>query len=237
MKHFCLTFIAIFSLLCTLYAQIKEKKLHEETLSPQEILKLNYTLFNFKKNNIEFKNTDKTIIATTELFNVSFNKANYIINKHLSFEHNNTLYADCELYEYNTEIMIDSITKEVYHELGVVSKGKTIIKYQLKDLYSNNAFYRESSVILVADNDVNSRVTIYPNPIIDYFTLSFKDVVFTLNNIKIYNILGDDVTNNCKLTTENNDVKVMFNKNVTPGIYMVHIENEHYMVAKKIVKN
>lgn len=133
--------------------------------------------------------------------------------------------------------MIDSITKEVYHELGIVFKGKTMVKYQLKDLYSNNAFYRESSVILLDNSDVNSRITIYPNPILDYFTLSFKDVVFTLNNIKIYNVLGDDVTSNCKLTTENNDVKVVFNKNAAPGIYMVNIENEHYKVAKKIVKN
>ncbi|MBI3521239.1 MAG: T9SS type A sorting domain-containing protein [Bacteroidetes bacterium] len=142
----------------------------------------------------------------------------------------NTNVNDTLFIDYNNAIPFISGQDYSYVVLAEYSDGAT-------SYVSNTA----SSQVFVGINEVtlnNSSVAISPNPINDYFTLSFN-----LTNAGAFTIELVDVTGrNIKTYLENESIAKqqsipLKSENITPGIYFLKITDSfHTTITKKIIK-
>ena len=113
-----------------------------------------------------------------------------------------------------------------------------------RDLFIGNqagglAFFNSANIYGVGINELNnveSNITIYPNPCNEKLIISINDNTFEEHNIKLIDILGQEVyTNN----TFNKTIEI-HSLNFNKGIYVVVItslENNNRKLTKKIIIN
>lgn len=204
------------------------------------MLNLNYflTYINFEDNSVTRQLDKSNTISEIQLFDFQINTSNCLIAEHFEYTTGEITYLDCSVYEYVLEKQLDSITKEVYKELGIIHKDKLLVKYQLKDLYSNGAFYREiAEIILVEDIDLSEKISIYPNPFSEKFSLTSKDVSL-LENITILDATGKNVTNSFQIIiTAENEINIEAKRNLKKGFYFILITTDEYVLSKKVIKS
>ena len=80
--------------------------------------------------------------------------------------------------------------------------------------------YFETESTSVSVEEVNSEISIYPNPVKDNIYVNGE-----FDKIKVYNVFG-------KLVFEGND-KVINTKNLSSGIYIINLNSNNNIVTKK----
>ena len=81
--------------------------------------------------------------------------------------------------------------------------------------------YFETESTSVSVEEVNSEISIYPNPVKDNIYVNGE-----FDKIKLYNVFG-------KLVFEGND-KVINTKNLSNGIYIINLNSNNNIVTKKV---
>jgi hypothetical protein len=172
------------------------------------------------------------------LFDLNFEPQNHILYNKVKYEVLNTKYLNCSIYEYVEEKKIDEITKEVYRELGVIKNGEVLVRYQVKDLFSNAAFYREVAEIIEAKQiSIENTVTVYPSLFKSNFSLSSNNIILP-ESITVVNVSGKDVSSYFQVTSALNDrLLVKVKRNLKKGIYFIRIVTDDYVITKKVVKS
>jgi hypothetical protein len=83
-------------------------------------------------------------------------------------------------------------------------------------------------------NYTNIKVTVYPNPFKDEFTIRIDDPYDELFDLSILNSIGKQIYYKTKLS--NKDV-IIFNEPFIPGVYYLELFNRDKKIVKLIVKN
>ncbi len=87
----------------------------------------------------------------------------------------------------------------------------------------------------VGINDINyeDEFSVYPNPANDFLTIRFSYSLFSVCDIKVYNMLGEEVYNSRTFIQKQTAIPV---SHLTPGIYFLSLRYEGQMVTRKFVK-
>jgi len=177
-------------------------------------------------------------VSEDDLFDLNFDPQNHIIYENYNYEILGTTYLKCSIYEYVAENKINEITKVVYRELGVMKNGVVLVRYQVKDLYSNAAFYRTVAEIIEAEQiSLEKRVKVYPSPFKNTFLLSSKSIVLP-QNIVVVDVIGKDVTSQFQIIAiSESKINVKVKRFLKKGIYFIKLVTDDYVVTKRVVKS
>jgi len=172
------------------------------------------------------------------LFELNFEPQNHILYNKMEYQVLGTTYLNCSVYEYVKENKIDETTKEVYRELGIVKDGEVLVRYQVKDFYSNAAFYRANSEIIEVEQiSLESTVAVYPSPFKSNFSLSSNNIILP-ESIIVVNVSGKNVSSHFQVTSALNDrLLVKVKRNLKKGIYFIRIITDDYVITKKVIKS
>jgi hypothetical protein len=143
-----------------------------------------------------------------------------------------------------------STNGKIWKQLGSVdAKGESsnLVSYQYTDtkpvngtnLYRLKMIDRDAtfaySRIQSAEFSIASRTVLYPNPVMDYLTVSVDDIS-QIQRIQISNIIGSSVFDKTKTTTADMSDRLDV-KNLPSGLYFVRVtSNNGYVALSKIVK-
>jgi hypothetical protein len=100
------------------------------------------------------------------------------------------------------------------------------------------AIFDINTVITINDNTMLETINMYPNPTIDYFTISFELLKSDNIEISLINLIGIEVMQIYNGFVETgNFVKVVQTKNIARGTYFVRFKINGYIRTKRIVFN
>ena len=105
--------------------------------------------------------------------------------------------------------------------------------YQVSAVYDNyeSAASEEVCVTYVGVEELESRISISPNPARDYIKLSANS--YQLSAVRVYNYLGILVE---EIEVNSSDIEINVS-DYSNGVYFIEIQTENGNVVKKIVKN
>jgi opacity protein-like surface antigen len=94
----------------------------------------------------------------------------------------------------------------------------------------------EAVVLSNEDLTLEAQMTVYPNPVTDYLTISFKDMAGEVFGISVYDVTGKQVYQK-KLTDSASNETIDFN-GFSSGMYIMNIQQQSTKKSKsfKIIK-
>ena len=182
--------------------------------------------------------TCNPILLPIELysFDVKYNNKKVYINWETASEINNDYFTIEKSKTANNWIIVTKVNG--------AGNSNAILSYNTIDPmpYSGISYYRlkqtdfngkyEYSTIRVVNFEQNAtEVNIYPNPTNNQITIQANEQELT--NIKIYNTLGQDVTNRIKQLSKSDNNVVIDLSSLTSGLYTVRTRTTANKVYKK----
>jgi hypothetical protein len=110
-----------------------------------------------------------------------------------------------------------------------------IKKDSIRVSFDGQSFMAKHTISSISLNRSYNKIKIYPNPVIDDFTIDFSELQNKKFSVEIFNLFGKKVYNS---TTTNK--KVMFDSNqLKKGIYIIRVfgDNKDIYVNKIIINN
>jgi len=110
------------------------------------------------------------------------------------------------------------------------SPFRGISYYRLKQTDFDGKFeYSEIRSVNIEKSE-NAKIEIYPNPVKNYLTIEGNED--ELNSIKIYNLLGQDVTDLTKTIVDNSSKRVIDLSRLNQGIYGIKSKSNFSKILK-----
>jgi len=132
----------------------------------------------------------------------------------------------------NVVIQKDLCTDYLYiHAVHATSPGFLFVGANSNDVANNTSWIFNNCITGMEENDVAS-LSVFPNPATNQFTI--YDVQFTILNVEIYNMVGEEVLD--QKPTANRQQLVINVSELNPGIYFVKLKSEQQEYIAKFVK-
>ena len=115
-----------------------------------------------------------------------------------------------------------------YHSVKlVVNNGE-----QSDSITKTNFIFSDNTGIFA--NEIFNNIQIYPNPVTDYLTVKIPANNKTILNIKIYNMIGNEIK---ELNFSESENSVLISMSEFPiGIYIIEVKTNRDSIYKKIIK-
>lgn len=134
-----------------------------------------------------------------------------------------------ENFPSGTEIFLKDTANDEFYNLS-----NTIELNLAEGIYTDRFFITFSSNSSLSNEDVlSNNVNIYFKKLTQELVITTQNNI-TFKNVKLYDILGKEIKNWQNLTTQNKTLKLPISKLAT-AIYLVSIETQEGIVAKKII--
>ena len=202
------------------------------------------TTFQSKKLNTPSACGASALYLSNVYFQPSFIDANYTPDSKLgvfstmSSSIFDTLYINKSVYGLG----IDSVNARIYvGTTDYFSYGK-VYSYDFygaaKDSFDVNVSPGTFAFDVINTTGENKlavdtwQLAVYPNPAKDMLDISIYDLQFTIYDLKIYDVLGNEVFKS-KISNPKSQINI---SSLSKGIYILRAENEKQIITKKIVK-
>lgn len=96
----------------------------------------------------------------------------------------------------------------------------------IKDVYGQ---LNPTAAALSVDDFFSSKVSVYPNPVNEFVTISSE---LEINKLEIYNLLGKRVISSSKLVDNNLDIS-----SLSKGVYLLKLTSGESVATRKLIKN
>lgn len=204
---------------------------------------LNYILKSIYTNNTFGKPTERVntffyegVWNNDTMTSYSYNSDN-LISQMTFYQWDDTTnewdFFGTETYNYsNGNLQSNQYVDSYFSSLNEYDEYQNLIREFYFNMYENSDtyhYYSNSTLQNESFIKLNSEVTIFPNPIIDFMTVSAKE---NINSIAIFNTLGQLVLEK-KLNTSEEKIDVTA---LTSGNYFVKINSETSSKVLKIIK-
>ncbi|WMN12626.1 T9SS type A sorting domain-containing protein [Marivirga salinae] len=146
---------------------------------------------------------------------------------------------------FTVEKSKDGVTWEAFVNLKGAGNSQSVLNYKTidKSPFSDHSYYRlkqtdfngefkySSIEGVYLENSIAQRLTIYPNPARDNVTI--KGLSTELKNIKIYNLMGQEVTSSVMIIKNNITSVELDISLLIQGTYYVKTNNQHNSIIKQ----
>ncbi|WP_196888040.1 T9SS type A sorting domain-containing protein [Aureivirga sp. CE67] len=204
----------------------------------------NHLIGDYLTYKINFKNTTSTPVVNLIIENVLLDSSHLIGSslKVIESTHDYLIKREYDSFQFIFEDIILS-NEEGFNEGYIIFKIKIAPGTELDDVINNSVSikfdYEEEIITNIAKSEFLSTedfentdlsITIFPNPVSDVLKIEGK---YGLNNLKIFNILGENIKN---ISFENNLSQAEVNvSNIPSGIYFIKIDSKKGSLSKKII--
>lgn len=149
-----------------------------------------------------------------------------------------------KLWNANGAIVSDAIGQQIGPKNTSDDYGGTIVVWEdfrtgTRDIYIQHIYWDGGSIGLEEQSNI-STLQVYPNPFENHFVLDFTLLKPENISIKIFNLLGKEISEIVSNKILQNAGSHSLNINTTnfaPGIYFLEISGNHYSESIKLVKN
>ena len=125
-----------------------------------------------------------------------------------------------EIYRYNEE-----------------ETNKTLVMYRLKMTSHGHDIYYSEIVILSLKRETDIKMSILGNPVTDKLTIRFSEFQSQSLDIKIYDLTGKNVYHAIiSKVDRNNIISIPVHMLISPGIYIVEVNNGMERLTSKFIK-
>ena len=132
-------------------------------------------------------------------------------------------WLDCN----NGYSIIDFATNQIYNPVNIGEYAVEVTENGCTD----TSLCINIVGLNINENEIfDSKINIFPNPIQDYFTVSFED--HSALKISVYNTIGELIM----IKESNKQITFFDASNLSKGIYLVHLTDGESLVIKKLIK-